>query len=138
MEQDLEAVLAFQRSAALDWVGVFAYSKEEGTPAFDYSGGVRKSVAERRKQRVEENQIGISEERLDRQVGRTLDVLVEEPVREEKLYLGRAYLQAPEVDGLVVIKAETLEPGRIYPVRIERRVGIDLEASLARQRPASG
>jgi len=137
-EQDLEAVLAFQRSAALDWVGVFAYSKEEGTPAFDYSGGVRKSVAERRKQRVEENQIGISEERLDRQVGRTLDVLVEEPVREEKLYLGRAYLQAPEVDGLVVIKAETLEPGRIYPVRIERRVGIDLEASLARQRPASG
>ena len=130
-EEDLQALLSFQRDCALDWVGVFAYSREEGTPAYKLADRVTKTVAEERKRAIEQAQIKISEARLDRQVGRTLDVLVEEPVQGKQLYLGRAYLQAPEVDGLVVVKADALEPGRIYPVRIERRAGIDLEASLA-------
>jgi hypothetical protein len=46
------------------------------------------------------------------------------------LYLGRAYLHAPEVDGLVVLKADDLQPGRIVPVRIDGRAGIDLEATV--------
>jgi ribosomal protein S12 methylthiotransferase len=112
-------------------VGVFTYSREEGTPAYKFSGRVAKRVAERRKREVEHNQIQITERRMERQVGQTLDVLVEERVQGEELYLGRSYLQAPEVDGLVVIKASNLVPGRIYPVRIDRRAGIDLEASLA-------
>lgn len=130
-EEDMETLLSFQRECSLDWVGVFAYSREEGTPAYGLPARVGRKVAEARKRVVEQAQIAISESRLDRQVGRTLDVLVEEPVQGKRLYLGRAYLQAPEVDGLVVVKADTLEPGRIYPVRIERRAGIDLEASLA-------
>ena len=130
-EDDLEELLSFQRDCALDWAGVFTYSREEGTPAYKLAGRVKKTVAEARRRAVEQAQIGISERRLDRQVGRTLDVLVEERVQGERLYLGRAYLHAPEVDGLVVVKAGGLEPGRIYPVRIEGRAGIDLEASLA-------
>jgi ribosomal protein S12 methylthiotransferase len=129
-EQDLKVLLSFQRDCALDWAGVFAYSREEGTPAYGFPGRVSRKVAEERKRAVEENQIGISEKRLEAQVGRTLDVLVEERIEGENLYLGRAYLQAPEVDGLMVVKADALDPGRIYPVRIERRVGIDLEASV--------
>ena len=93
-------------------------------------GGVKKGVAEARRRSLEQAQIGISERLLDRQVGRTLDALVEERIEGEKLYLARAYLHAPEVDGLVVVKAESLEPGRIVPVRIEARAGIDLEASV--------
>jgi len=130
-EEDLEALLSFQRDCPLDWVGVFTYSREEGTPAYRLGGGVKKAVAEARKLAVEQAQIGISERLLDGQVGRTLDVLVEEGFEGERMYLGRAYLHAPEVDGLVVVKADRLEPGRIYPVRIERRAGIDLEAVLA-------
>jgi ribosomal protein S12 methylthiotransferase len=130
-EDDLEELLSFQRDCALDWVGVFTYSREEGTPAYKLAGRVKKTVAEARRRVVEQAQIGISERRLDRQVGRTLDVLVEEGFEGERLYLGRAYLHAPEVDGLVVVKAGSLEPGRIYPMRIEGRAGIDLEASLA-------
>jgi len=129
-DQDITTLLSFQRDCALDWVGVFTYSREEGTPAYRFPGRVAKRVAEQRKQAVEQNQIQISEGRMERQVGRTLDVLVEERVQGEELYLGRAYLQAPEIDGLVVIKASKLDPGRIYPVRIDRRAGIDLEASL--------
>lgn len=129
-EEDFETLLAFQRNCPLDWVGVFNYSREEGTPAYRMKGGVSKSVAEARRRSLEQAQIGISERLLDKQVGRTLDVLVEERIEGEKLYLARAYLHAPEVDGLVVVKAESLEPGRIYLVRIDARVGIDLEASV--------
>ena len=129
-EEDFQTLLSFQRDCPLDWVGIFTYSREEGTPAYNMKGRVKASVAEARKRALEQAQIGISERLLDRQVGRILDVLVEERVQGERLYLGRAYLHAPEVDGLVVVKADTLEPGRIYPVRIEARAGIDLEASL--------
>jgi ribosomal protein S12 methylthiotransferase len=129
-EEDFEALLSFQRDCPLDWVGVFTYSREEGTPACKLPGGVKKAAAQARRRAVEQAQIGISERLLDRQVGRTLDVLVEEWIQGERLYLGRAYLHAPEVDGLVVIKADGLEPGRIRPVRIEARAGIDLEASV--------
>jgi ribosomal protein S12 methylthiotransferase len=130
-EEDLETLLSFQRECPLDWVGVFSYSREEGTPAYRLGRGVGRSVAESRKRAVEQAQIGISERLLERQVGRTLDVLVEESIRGERLYLGRAYLHAPEVDGLVVINAEDLKPGKIYPVRIRGRAGIDLEGVLA-------
>jgi ribosomal protein S12 methylthiotransferase len=109
---------------------VFTYSREEGTPAYTMKGSVKKAVAETRKRAVEQAQIRISERLLERYIGKTLDVLVEERVRGEALYLGRAYLHAPEVDGLVVIKAEDLQPGRIVPVRIDGRAGIDLEATV--------
>jgi ribosomal protein S12 methylthiotransferase len=106
------------------------YAREEGTVAYKLAGGVKKTVAEARKRAVEQVQIGISERLLDRKVGQDLDVLVEERVQGERMYLGRGYLHAPEVDGLVVVKADRLEPGRIYPVRIDGRAGIDLEAVL--------
>jgi ribosomal protein S12 methylthiotransferase len=129
-EKDFETLLTFQRDCRLDWIGVFRYSREEGTPAYQMKGRVKKSTAEMRRRAVERAQIEISERLLDRQVGRTLDVLLEERIEGERLYLGRAYLHAPEVDGLVVVRADSLEPGRIYPVRIEARAGIDLEASV--------
>ena len=72
----------------------------------------------------------ITARRLERHVGSELEVLVEEPVQGEALALGRAYLQAPEVDGLVVLKAAGLEAGRVYRARIDRRNGVDLEGSL--------
>jgi ribosomal protein S12 methylthiotransferase len=129
-EDDFETLLAFQKDCPLDWVGVFSYSREEGTPAYEMKGGVSKSVAEARRRSLEHAQIEISERLLERQVGKTLEVLVEERIEGEKLTLARAYLHAPEVDGLVVVKADSLKPGRIYTVRIEARAGIDLEASV--------
>jgi ribosomal protein S12 methylthiotransferase len=129
-EEDFQMLLSFQRDCPLDWVGVFTYSREEGTPAYGMKGRVGNTVAEARRQMVEQAQIGISERLLERHIGKTLDVLVEERIQGERLYLGRAYLHAPEVDGLVVVKAGRLEAGGICPVRIEARVGIDLEASV--------
>jgi ribosomal protein S12 methylthiotransferase len=145
-ERDFEILQDFQNQAQLDWVGVFTYSREDGTVSYNYTPRVSSGVARQRKGILEEAQIPISEKRLDRQLGRTLDVLVEEEVQGEDLYLSRGYLQAPEVDGLVVLNpgrgairdgpnqddTNRIEIGRLYPARIIRRNGIDLEAVLSR------
>jgi len=129
-EEDFRALRDFQREAALDWVGFFSYSREEGTAAYAMAPRVNARTASARRRALEQAQLPISEARLERWVGRELDVLIEEPVRGEALALGRAWLQAPEVDGLVVVKAGGLEAGRRVRVRIDRRNGLDLEACL--------
>jgi ribosomal protein S12 methylthiotransferase len=134
-EAEFRQLLEFQRLCRLDWVGVFCYSPEEGTAAFAHPGRVRVSVARRRKRLLEEAQLPITEQRLQAQVGRTLEVLVEEEVRGEGLFLARSYLQAPDVDGLIVLR--TPASGRLRPhpgehrrARVEGRAGVDLEATL--------
>jgi ribosomal protein S12 methylthiotransferase len=127
-DRDADLLAAFQEAAALDWVGVFTYSREEGTRAYGLPGRVPRRVAEARRTAVEERQVPITWRRLERHLGARLDVLVEERVAGEELSLGRAYLQAPDVDGLTVVRA-ACAPGAVVKVRIERRNGFDLEGT---------
>jgi ribosomal protein S12 methylthiotransferase len=127
-DSDFAELLSFQERARPDWLGCFTYSREEDTPAFSMPGRVTKAVAERRKSDIEIRQGPITERSLDAHIGSTLDVLVEEQVQGERLSLGRAYLQAPDVDGLVVVRA-SVQPGSRCAVRIERRNGVDLEGT---------
>ena len=129
-DEDFRRLLDFQRRAELDWAGFFTYSREEGTAAFDLGPRVPGKTAEARRRELERAQEAITARRLERHVGSQLDVLIEEPVQGQALALGRAYLQAPEVDGLLVVKAGGLEAGRLYRVRVDRRNGVDLEGSL--------
>jgi len=137
-EEDFVQLLDFQKKAKLDWMGCFAYSREENTPAYKMKGRVAKKTASERKRLVEENQISISEKQMERFVGRTFNVLVEEKfdpqepsTGETSLYLGRLPCQAPEVDGSTVIYTSTpLKTGTITPCKIVARAGIDLEAQL--------
>ena len=126
-DEDFQLLLDFQKEAALDWLGAFAYSREEDTPAWRMGGRVPRAVAERRKARVEQAQVPITESALDRHLGRRLDILVEEPFQDGEFSLGRAYLQAPDVDGLVVLHG-SFPPGSMVRARITRRNGLDLEA----------
>ena len=133
-EEDFRELEAFQQAAALDWAGVFSYSREEGTRAAALRPRVPAPEVRRRRQALERAQEPITAGRLERQVGRVLEVLVEEAVQGEGLYLGRAYLHAPEVDGLVVVKAAGLEPGATVRARITARRGMDLEGVDLRER----
>ncbi len=127
-DRDAELLARFQEEAALDWVGVFTYSREEGTRAHGLSGRVTRRIADARRAAIEERQVPITWRRLDRHLGAELDVLVEERVEGEELSIGRAYLQAPDVDGLSVIRA-ACTPGGLVRVRIDRRNGFDLEGA---------
>jgi ribosomal protein S12 methylthiotransferase len=128
-EEDFAQLLDFQQKASLDWMGAFTYSREEDTPAYDMPGRVLKKTAQGRKDQLERRQIPITERALDGHVGRLLDVLIEEEVQGEEMSLGRAYLQAPEVDGLVVVRRR-LPAGSMTRVRITRRNGVDLEGEV--------
>ncbi|MGA2380443.1 MAG: 30S ribosomal protein S12 methylthiotransferase RimO [Spirochaetia bacterium] len=127
-DQDFDELLSFQARARPDWLGCFTYSREEDTPAYAMRGRVTKAAAESRKAQVELRQGPITGQALEAHVGKVLDVLVEEKVEGEELSLGRAYLQAPDVDGLVVVR-RSVQPGTRCAVLIERRNGIDLEGS---------
>jgi len=143
-EDAFEELLAFQAEARLDWLGVFPYSPEEGTPAMIADVAqheapaldVNPELAAKRAALVEERQREITHAQMERFVGRDLDVLVEEMIPEEPLALGRCYAQAPEVDGSVVINLPDddsplrarVQPGEFVRCRIVRRNGLDLEA----------
>ena len=135
-EEDFMLLLDFQEKAKLDWVGCFAYSREEDTTAYTLKRRVAKKTALERKSIVEENQISITEKQMDRFIDCTFNVLIEEkfkpqelPTGETDLYLGRLPCQAPEVDGSTVIfTSMPLKTGSIIPCKIIARAGIDLEA----------
>jgi ribosomal protein S12 methylthiotransferase len=137
-EADFQALLDFQEKARLDWLGVFAYSREEDTPAYVMKGRVPGKLAAERKALIEKQQIPITQERLERFIGREMPVLVEEWLRPPdsaeqdagNLYLGRLFSQAPEVDGAAVITSgEELVPGTLIQGRVFARAGFDLEVA---------
>ncbi len=130
-DRDFQALVDFQAQAQLDWLGIFTYSREEGTPAFSLKGRVPKKTAEERKRFLEDAQVPITESRMDRFVGRIETVLVEERVEnEDGLYLGRSACQAPDVDGSTVISADVDLPlGSFIGAKIFSRSGFDLDAA---------
>jgi ribosomal protein S12 methylthiotransferase len=131
-DSDFQDLLDFQEKAQINWVGFFTYSREEDTPAWSYRGALATKLSERkalkRKTILEQRQTLISQNLLDSFVGQELDVLIEEKVGEENLYLARGYFQAPEVDGLIVVHSESIRPGDVIRVKITKRNGMDLEA----------
>jgi len=135
--KDREILKDFQDKARLDWLGVFSYSREEGTAAAELQGELTYRFQARRRDRQRDflmkRQQPITEDRMDRFVGRDMTVLIEESVEGEDLFIGRTFLQAPDVDGLTVVNGENLSPGSMVPVRIIRRNGLDLEAVPAKE-----
>jgi ribosomal protein S12 methylthiotransferase len=137
-EKDFVALLDFQNKAALDWLGCFAYSREEDTPAYSLPAQVPHKVANRRKRIIEERQIPITENNMNRFTGLTLDVLIEEKFASgaadcnEPIMLGRLYCHAPEVDGSAVIIGanSSVEAGSLLSCKVIARRGFDLEVGI--------
>jgi ribosomal protein S12 methylthiotransferase len=133
-DSDFETLLDFQQKAKIDWMGVFTYSREEGTPAYRMQSEdafeLFRPQADKRKMALEDAQNEITAASLDRWVGRDLEVLIEEPIKGSAMGLGRSFLQAQEVDGLVVVHGENLTPGQIVRTRVTKRNGVDLEARI--------
>ena len=130
-DEDFTELLDFQKKAKLDWLGCFAYSREEGTAAYAMKGRVAGKTAKMRKQTIEEQQVSITEKSMDRFTGKTLDVLIEEQI--DNFWLGRLYCQAPEIDGAAVIissEGKNVKPGDLTKCKIIARRGFDLEVTV--------
>ncbi len=132
-ESQFRTLLDFLAEAKLDRVGCFAYSPVEGAAANDLPDPVPAEVREERRQRLMALQSGISAERLKRFVGRSMTVLVDNEARTpegRKCYLARSAADAPEIDGVVVVKpARGVKIGTFVEVTIDSADDHDLQAT---------
>jgi ribosomal protein S12 methylthiotransferase len=103
-DDDFEELLAFVRNVEFDRVGVFTYSDEEGTPAFDLPNKVDPKVAKQRRARLMKEQARISRRKNKAKIGTRVRVIFEgESNESELLWQGRMETQAPDIDGCVLI-----------------------------------
>lgn len=122
---------AFVKEARFDHLGVFTYSREEGTKAHRLGDPVDKRTKMRRQEILMASQREISWDNNRRRVGQTLDVLVEGACDEtEHLLEGRAAHQAPEIDGRVLINDGFAPPGAFAKVRVTEAHPYDLVGEI--------
>src|SRR5262245_13198865 len=133
-ETEFDEMISFVRNVQFDNVGVFLYSDEEGTAAFDLDGKVPRSTATRRRNRLMKEQARISVKRLRGMIGRRVEVLLEGPSEESDLLLqGRMETQAPDIDGRVLINdvcEKEVTPGEFYAVEITESLEYDLVGKI--------
>ncbi len=126
---DVEELKAFLVKERFDRVGIFQYSHEEGTSAYDLADDVPAAEKERRAQDVMETQQEISLEKNMEKVGKVMKVLIDK--KEAGRYLGRTEFDSVEVDNEVVIhSAKKLTPGQFVQVKITRAFDYDLEGEV--------
>ena len=134
-DHDVEVLERFLEEHLLDWVGLFAFSREDGTPSDDLPDQVDGGLAHERLLRVGDLQERLADAATRRFVGRSLDVLVEEHLDDGALTVGRSYREAPDTDGEVQLvtldgTAADLPIGRMVTARVVDAVGVDLVAEV--------
>lgn len=139
--------LDFMDAVQPDWSGCFSYSTEEGTPAARLRGKVPARTAAVRADALRRRQAEITRKRLASRCGADYDVLVEEIVDgDEGIAIGRAWFQAPDVDGSVVLTYDRgnaaqnaiVRPGRLVRVRAVSSSDLDISGHLLGDSPLNG
>ena len=129
-DQDFEALLEGVERVGFDHLGVFKYSDEEGTPAFNFKEKTPPEVIDERHDELYELQKEIAEERNERYIGKTIEVLIEGYHEEtDQLIVGRHRGQAPDIDGKVIINddnGKALKQGDLVMVEVSEVHEYDL------------
>lgn len=128
-EDDVEELKMFLRKQRFDRVGIFTYSHEEGTSAYDLIDNVPADEKERRAQEIMEVQQEISYEKNAEKLGKVFKVIIDK--KEAGRYLGRTEFDSVEVDNEVVIRSSKKLPiGDFVNVRITKAYDYDLEGEV--------
>ena len=126
-EEDHEILMQFVDDMEFDRLGVFAYSPEEDTPAFSFENQVPEEVKQDRRDEIMELQQEIAFEKSEAMKGRTLEVMIEGKVADENAYVGRTYMDSPNVDGLIFVNTGlSLMSGDFLKVRVTGASEYDL------------
>lgn len=135
-EEDYRELLDFVSSAQFDRLGVFSYSDEEGSGAYDLDDKVPEKVKDERRDRLMKLQSRISRRRNQQLLRQKHAVLIEGPsVESDMLWQGRLATQAPDIDGVVYLNDGvdgTVAPGQIRDVMITEVFDYDLVGTVAR------
>lgn len=126
-EEMFSELLDFVREMRFDKLGAFAYSLEEDTAAVKLPDHLEEDVKAERRDAILELQQQISTELMYQKVGRTLEVVIEELVAGEAIYVGRSMYDAPDIDGVVYVHTErALRVGQYVQVKITDALEYDL------------
>lgn len=130
-EEDFQELMDFCKQMEFDNLGVFTYSDEEGTPAYEMANKVPLNVAQTRQRKLMKQQAQISRRRNKKMVGKQVKVLFEGESKEsDLLWQGRMQSQAPEIDGCILINDApenfSVEPGSFVTVEITEAHDYDL------------
>ena len=130
-EEDHEILMEFVDEMEFERLGVFAYSAEEDTPAAEYPDQIPQEVKEERRDAIMELQQEIAFEKAEAKVGQILEVMIEGKVADENAFVGRTYMDAPNVDGLIFVNADVpLMSGDFCRVKVTGALEYDLIGEL--------
>jgi ribosomal protein S12 methylthiotransferase len=124
-DREFAELVKFCEATAFDNVGIFKYSPEDGTPAFKYRGRVDRNTIEERYLTLLDVQNMISARKQSSRLNSRERVLLQSVDSDGRGY-GRAWFQAPEVDGQIIIENCRAKPGKFLNVVIERSDAYDL------------
>lgn len=129
-EEEFEELLEFVEETRFERLGVFAYSREEGTVAGDMENQIDEDVKTMRADAIMRRQLDISREINESKVGDTMTVMVD-GTDEDGAYLGRTVYDAPEIDNTVIFTSdEELVPGNMVQVKITDAFDYDLVGKM--------
>ena len=124
-EEQFEELCRFVKDIKFDKMGCFAYSAEEDTPAFEFDNQIDEDIKMKRADVLMDIQYTITEEANQSRVGNTYKVIVDE--KDGDKYIGRSYLDSPEIDSGIIFTSDTEIPiGSFVDVRITDYDGYDL------------
>jgi ribosomal protein S12 methylthiotransferase len=130
-EEDYETLMEFVDEMEFERLGVFAYSAEEDTPAATMEDQIPEEVKADRRDEIMELQQEISLDHSQSMIGRTLEVMIEGKVADENAYVGRTYMDGPNVDGMIFVQTgEALMSGDFAKVRVTGAMEYDLIGEL--------
>ena len=124
-KKDFEELTSFVEKTKFERLGIFRYSREEGTPAYKFKPQIEEKVKESRFNELMLLQKELAEDINKGFKDKIMNVLVEE-MKEDGYYIARSEYDAPEVDGLVYVKGKNLKIGEFYKVRITDTYEYDL------------
>jgi len=128
-DKEFKELVSFIKEMKFERLGVFKYSREEGTPAYDYKNQIPEKEKERRFNIIMSAQQGVSRKINEKFKGKTLKVLIEEKGKD--YYAGRTEYDSPDIDGLVYVKGNNLKIGNFYNVKITDSYEYDLVGCTA-------
>ena len=126
-EEDFEALCEFVKESRFERVGVFTYSREEDTPAYDLPDQIDEQLKQDRFDILMREQLEINEANNQKYIGKTIRVLCEDFDPVSEAHFGRSAADAPDIDGKVYFKAaHRIAPGSFVDVKIREVVDYDL------------
>ncbi len=130
-EEDYKTLYEFVKRNRFDKCGFFAYSREDGTAAYNFENQIDEDIKQQRVSELYELQEGIMAEKANSLIGKTVQVMYEEVDFDNQCFVGRMAEDAPEIDRLVYFTAtEPVEIGEVYNIKITERIGLDLKGEL--------